>query len=211
MRRKPGYRFRTILSAVFIILLWLSALSYITWFLFRTAPAEVPVQSAVAAVSEADDDGHALREAGEVSPPVSVHGEVRPTDPIQEEVRPTAPIQEEVNSPVITSEVIPVYSEKPVLETSSQVTIVSSGETHETVPEEGVTEIPHSEPAVIRVPDEPIMFEPFVMEMMDEDTLFLPPVTPVYDDDFFADFFVSGSDTLTIEDGIYYYRLYADT
>ena len=211
MRRKPGYRFRTILSAVFIILLWLSALSYITWFLFRTAPAEVPVQSAVAAVSEADDDGHALREAGEVSPPVSVHGEVRPTDPIQEEFRPTDPIQEEVNFPVITSEVIPVYSEKPVLETSSKVTMVSSGETHETVPEEGVTEIPHSEPAVIRVPDEPIMFEPFVMEMMDEDTLFLPPVTPVYDDDFFADFFVSGSDTLTIEDGIYYYRLYADT
>ncbi|MGN0907068.1 MAG: hypothetical protein ACI4NM_07960 [Bullifex sp.] len=217
MRRKPGYRFRTILSTVFIILLWLSALSYIIWYLFKAVPSAV-IQSGetvTAAASSVGDEAFpdmVVPETEGAGSPV-----LHPEEPDVHD-HALLPVTEEPDISDETVTTVQKESDVPLIpETAVQVPedpCISQEAVSVVQEESAVTPISEtayaSEPERIRVPDVPIMFEPWVMEEMDDDTLFLPPVTPVYDDDFFADFFVSGSDTLTIEDGIYYYRLYAE-
>ena len=223
MRRKPGYRFRTILSAVFILLLWLTALSYIIWYLFRTVPAqgESLQQETSVTAYQVTDDAYKPEES------VSGGSVYLDADTLSTDADTLYPDVDTLYPAVQTETAVQTVSEPSEDERKSspyipyEVITITPSSVSEEIPDPEVTlpliiqELPAAEKSEevreeIRIPDAPIMFEPWVMEMMDDDTLFLPPVTPVYDDDFFADFFVSGSDTLTIEDGIYYYKLYAE-
>ncbi|MFA6733699.1 MAG: hypothetical protein WCS71_01225, partial [Sphaerochaetaceae bacterium] len=60
------------------------------------------------------------------------------------------------------------------------------------------------------IPDPPTLFTPTVMTQEDYDLFYAPQATETEseEEDPFADFFVSGEDAVTYEDGLYYLSLY---
>ena len=205
--------FRKIFLAVFFSLVWLFSLSYIIWYLFNF-PVENKENANIVYQQQEDLKNESLANSEVILPDQLeiIEYDDNPVENIEV-------ISEEVNKEETHS--APIVNENPYIP-YNVITVFknevedSSSEPEETTQEEivevgdvFVQESEEKSQEIIRVPDEPIMFEPLVMEMF-EDDLFLPPVTPVYDDDFFADFFVSGSDSLLIEDGVYYYKLYID-
>ena len=189
--------FRKIFLAVFFSLVWLFSLSYIIWYLFNF-PVENKENANIVYQQQEDLKNESLANSEVILPDQLeiIEYDDNPVENIEV-------ISEEVNKEETHS--APIVNENPYIP-YNVITVFknevedSSSEPEETTQEEivevgdvFVQESEEKSQEIIRVPDEPIMFEPLVMEMF-EDDLFLPPVTPVYDDDFFADIFVSGSD-----------------
>ncbi len=145
------------------------------------------------------------------------------TEPIQETPAPEPETEPEPSSEPV-AEAPPVVEAEPALPVSVPETEPEPASVPEATPRKiapapafasepvvktvAVPEIP-SEPAVPRVPEAPFMFDPTVYTLEDWYTFFADP-EPVMEtgDDPFADFFVSGEDSIIYDDGWYYMGLY---
>lgn len=221
--RSSNDSFKKIFLVVFFICVWLFALSYILYYLFT---ADLSEEESVVALTTSEIRKEEIKESEIESIIDDSIDEIvieKPVEEIETELISDNEDENEVSD--ITFEEVKIAP--PVSNISAQVTPVKENiitiiksepvtkESIELPPEVILEEKPIQEPSFeeekeIRIPDIPILFEPLVVEMLDDDTFMLPPITPVYDDDFFADFFVSGSDSLQIEDGTYYYKVYVD-
>ena len=201
--------FKKIFLVVFFICVCIVALSYIFYYLFT---ADLSEEEGVDAITATEIRQEEIRE----SDIESIIDETAIEKPIEEEINLDIVSNKEDTNEISDTSFQEVKIDTPVDNINTQVSLIEETAItkikSETVDDESV-EIPVDvkvEEIEIRIPDIPILFEPLVEEMFDDDAVMLPPITPVYDDDFFADFFVSGSDSLQIEDGTYYYKVYVD-
>ena len=137
-----------------------------------------------------------------------------PVDMVSEPVV-SPPVPEAVSEPeaLPVPEAVPVAELEPVLPLVSEpvAKAIAPAPTFASQPAVRVVAVPEIpvEPLEPRVPEAPFLFEPTVYTMEDWYTFFATP-EPVSQsgDDPFADFFVSGEDSIVYDDGLYYMGLY---
>ena len=174
----------TIALTIFVTLFFIMVTSYIIWYLFnRTEEDVIPTPQFV--VEEQ-----------------LIEEEIPTTPVIIEKEEPSTPVIEV--TPSIVKEDAEVQEEEVVDETKE---IQEESEAEEVVEEE-------SEPVIVAeaetipseplVPSTPTLLTP-ITKIKDERIY----ITPDYEeDDFWADFYVQGEDTLSLADGLYYMALY---
>ncbi|MBR1918544.1 MAG: hypothetical protein IJ831_02860 [Spirochaetales bacterium] len=177
------------------------------WYLFKVdtsnrveetqlqeAAAVVETASvASAAVPEEKEEKIILEEEKKGEPPVAAVSVAAETMEVSEAASSVSE-QESVKEEVVP--VVVVEGESGVIESAVAASV--SQTVSETMTEP-------AEPG--RVPDPPLLFDPIIV-MSGGDFYALAPDTPEYNDDFFADFFVQGTDKIALDDGSYYFELY---
>ncbi len=163
----------------------------------------------------------------EPSPVVESIPKPTPTPkPVAKDPEPVAP-EPIVPSPVVKSEPLPAPLQKPVPVSKPQPPLeektvsepipgpvaksVAPAPMFASEPSVRLVSVPAvpSEPLVPRVPEAPFMFEPTVYTLDDWYAFFATPEpAPKLGADPFADFFVSGEDSIVYDDGVYYMGLY---
>ncbi len=207
-------RFARSFVTALLLLLLLSATSFIIWYLFGVrTPAVVEEQyekTQNTAVSETAGPAEPVQEK-ESEPKIIV--EERSVSPsstaIVEEVSEAEVIpQEETPEEEVSKEIVPVVV-APLVEIARKASVVDSPSTEvESAPLEEVVEKSAPDESVPpRIPEPPLLFDPIVT-VSGGDFFALAPDTPEFDDDFFADFFVQGTDKIALDDGSYYFELY---